>query len=68
MFQRNMKASSSPMSAWNLIGENAQVATAAREREPGEHDDLAGEQQRPIISLGEVHAGARMLANVTLNI
>ncbi|MNR51169.1 hypothetical protein D3C85_1708010 [compost metagenome] len=27
MFQTNMKASSTPMSAWNLIGENVQVAT-----------------------------------------
>ncbi len=27
MFQTNMKASSMPMSAWNLIGENTQVAT-----------------------------------------
>lgn len=27
MFQRNMKVSRNPMSAWNLIGENAQVAT-----------------------------------------
>src|SRR3546814_15312046 len=27
MFQRNMKVSRIPMSAWNLIGENAQVTT-----------------------------------------
>ena len=29
MFQMNMKASRMPMSAWNLIGESAQVATPA---------------------------------------
>ena len=29
MFQTNMKASSRPMSAWNLIGESVQVATPA---------------------------------------
>ncbi|MNG15062.1 hypothetical protein D3C84_988620 [compost metagenome] len=28
MFQMNMKASRMPMSAWNLMGESAQVATA----------------------------------------
>ncbi|MCY1454960.1 hypothetical protein D9M71_720580 [compost metagenome] len=28
MLNRNMKASRIPMSAWNLIGEKAQVATA----------------------------------------
>jgi len=27
MFQRNMKVNKNPMSAWNLMGENAQVAT-----------------------------------------
>src|SRR5205814_4877500 len=29
MFKTNMNASSTPMSAWNLIGERAQVATAS---------------------------------------
>src|SRR5262245_20930361 len=29
MFHRNMKASRIPMSAWNLIGDQAQVTTAA---------------------------------------
>jgi len=32
MFQRNMKVSRMPMSAWNLMGENAQVTTPRRQR------------------------------------
>ena len=34
MFQTNMKASRMPMSAWNLMGEKAQVATATPSVKP----------------------------------
>jgi hypothetical protein len=41
-----MKASRMPISAWNLIGDQSQVATADGQRHAGQHHHLAGELQR----------------------
>src|SRR5678815_5698553 len=46
MFQMNMNASRIPMSAWNLIGESAQVATPAASVTPTRTTTL------PVIALG----------------
>ena len=46
------------MSAWNLIGENAQVITPAASVIADECDDLARELHRALVGLPQRHAGA----------
>ena len=58
MFHTNMNVSRMPMSAWNLIGENAQVITPGGERDADQRDDLARELDRLLVRLCQRNAGA----------
>ncbi|MCY1307380.1 hypothetical protein D9M70_572980 [compost metagenome] len=48
MFHRNMKASRMPMSAWNLIGDQAQVTTAAARVTPTSATTLPVDDNAPM--------------------
>ena len=58
MFHTNMNVSRMPMSAWNLIGDKAQVTTPAASVDAGQRDDLAGELQRALVGARQRHARA----------
>ena len=58
MFHTNMNVSRMPMSAWNLIGENAQVIDARGERDADQRDDLARELDGLLVRLGQRDARA----------
>jgi hypothetical protein len=56
MFHTNMKVSRMPMSAWNLIGENAHVMTPAASVMPTSATTLPVNCTALLIGLGQRHA------------